>query len=82
MTDISRDEYLKKAKLASRVGVFGAIGFVALVAVITYVLAGSINWWVLIFALIPATFHYLGCKMFKRYFTTLANDVDDAKDPK
>lgn len=79
MTEISKDDYLKKAKLASRVGIFGAIGFVVLMAVITHFALGGINWWVLVFALIPATFHYFGCKMFSRYYKALAADQEDQK---
>ncbi|WP_017931770.1 hypothetical protein [Robiginitomaculum antarcticum] len=65
-------ENLKKARRAQAIALYGAIGFVAVTAIATFVLTGSFIWPAIALSLIPAAFHYFGCQMFVRYYKALA----------
>jgi len=82
MSQDQKDKNLRHAKTASRVGLYGALGVVALAALVPYLITGSVNKIVVFAALLPAVFHYFGCAMFTRYFKSLAAEEQAGPEPK
>jgi len=76
------DKNLKHAKTASRIGLYGALGVIALAACVPYLITGGLNKAVLLAACLPAIFHYAGCIMFSRYFKSLAAEAAGSQEPK
>lgn len=74
------DKNLKHAKTAFRIGLYGALGVVALAALVPYLLTGALNKAVLLAACLPAVFHFAGCIMFSRYFKSLAAEEAGSQD--
>jgi hypothetical protein len=64
--------YLRSAKLAQIIGLSGAAGIMLMAAWASYLVKGTVLWYVLLPAGFAAACHYFGCAMFVRHFKRLA----------
>ncbi|MEE9346591.1 MAG: hypothetical protein V3U82_00245 [Robiginitomaculum sp.] len=64
--------YQRSAKLAQIIAISGAAGIMIMAAWASYLVKGSVLWYVLAPAAFAAACHYFGCAMFVRHFKRLA----------